>query len=136
MLWVGLSSPEPVKLIFRRPKNAGEDERVVEVQVPYYHGICFYYKQGPKAYRFLPTSPVAVPVTLEEWVRGNGGPENVPIQNDNLIKKTHEIEVEDIDHNEGTYRCDSSGRKQAAGDGCYLPDCSGGAGVSSPHERC
>ncbi|KAK7475777.1 hypothetical protein BaRGS_00032998 [Batillaria attramentaria] len=100
MLWVGLSSPEPVKLIFRRPKNAGEDERVVEVQVPYYHGVCFYNKQGPKAYRFLPNSPIAKRLTPVEWVIGNGGPRHVQIQNENLITK--EIEVEDIDHNEGT----------------------------------
>ncbi|KAK7442687.1 hypothetical protein BaRGS_00040503 [Batillaria attramentaria] len=101
MLWLGLAEPEqPIKLVFHRPKNARDDERVVEIRVEQYHGICFYHNDGPEAYR-MPRDPEAttpVRFTVNEWVKGNGGSDQLKKQD--MSKDTLKMEVIDTDHNE------------------------------------
>ncbi|KAK7491176.1 hypothetical protein BaRGS_00017613 [Batillaria attramentaria] len=97
MLWLGKNKPEnPVDVIYHKPINGESDLRVVEIQVKYFHGLCFYYKEGPESYWF-PTPLLSQPekIKLEDWVVKNGGGKELIEQRPQFNSKTET----DIDHN-------------------------------------
>jgi hypothetical protein len=42
---------DPFQVIFHEVKGSSPDYCVIELKVPYYHGLCFHDKNGPLAYR-------------------------------------------------------------------------------------
>ena len=73
--WVGAEEPyDPVQVVFHPVANAPADHYVIEVRINYYHGLCFYDKEGPESYRIKgPGDPRAEPeihrIPLHDWVK-------------------------------------------------------------------
>ena len=73
--WVGAKGPcYPVQVFFHHVANAPTDHCVIQVKVNYYHGLCFYHKEGPESYRIKGpgdprTEPVIHRISVYDWVK-------------------------------------------------------------------
>ncbi|XP_070177737.1 uncharacterized protein [Littorina saxatilis] len=66
MLWLSHLAPrKPITIIFHTI-NGNPDLYIIEVFVPYFHGIAFYNKEGPQAYRTDRTNQREL-IPLERW---------------------------------------------------------------------
>ena len=70
MYWLGRDRPQdPVSFTFHRLEPAG-NMWVLEVRVPQYHGLAFYHKDGPHAFRVNLNSEVVPISAIGQWVSG------------------------------------------------------------------
>ena len=70
MYWLGHDRPQdPVIFTFHRLEPAG-NMWVLEVRVPQYHGLAFYHKDGPHAFKVNSKSEVVPISAIGQWVSG------------------------------------------------------------------